>query len=111
MLALLSVHNVIIIVLGVSNIQNVEDVKSTEVHSHTVHVFSICTIMPEFVKTVLSNVTVVLLLMNVTYVHQIPTDMMNQLVTVLMVFMKSMMKLVQNVPVNVLPVLDPLTIV
>jgi hypothetical protein len=112
MLTLLSVHNVIIIVLNVNNIQNVQFVMSTENRSHIVHVFSICSIMPEFVMTVKSGVMVVLITqLIVTTVHLNLTESLIQSVTVNKVTLKSMKKNVQNVNVNVLPVLEMLPLV
>lgn len=90
MFTLLSVHNVIIIVGNVINIQNVGLVIQTDLQNHIVHVFSICTIMPEFVTTVISNVMVVLMAqLIVTHVHLNLTELMNQPVTVKLVSMKS----------------------
>jgi hypothetical protein len=74
----------------VFNIQNVQFVIQTDLQFHIVHVFSICTIMPEFVATVKSNVMVVLMTQNiVTDVHLNLTELMNLPVTVNLVSMKS----------------------
>jgi len=111
-LTLLSVQLVTIIVLNVLHTQVVTNVPLTDLFSQIVYVTTTGMMKPVFVKNVLINVMDVTNILIIVYGVLVKTELMPQPVTVLKVTSKMVsVKLVQNVPVNVTPVLIMVTIV